>query len=59
VHGQWPGLADGMMVDGDLTVTRDYRSVLAEAVRTRFPSASLPQVFPGFTPETVNAMRAP
>ncbi len=56
VHGNWPWLRGTELVDGDLAVTRDYRSVLAEVISKRFPEASLPQVFPGFTPETVGAM---
>ena len=50
VHAQWPGLAHGALVDGDLAVTRDYRSVLAEVVRARFP-VDVSQVFPRFQPE--------
>ncbi|TIC84406.1 DUF1501 domain-containing protein [Nocardioides sp. GY 10127] len=52
-YGTWPGLAN--TTDADLTVTTDYRSVLAEVVTTR-TSASAATVFPGFTPETVGAM---
>ncbi|MDQ3450390.1 MAG: DUF1501 domain-containing protein, partial [Actinomycetota bacterium] len=43
-HGTWPGLGDGKLVDGDLAVTNDYRSVLAEVVRTRF-GADVSKVF--------------
>ncbi len=50
---QWPGLADGNLVQGDLAVTTDYRSVLSEAVSARFPEVSVPQVFPGFSPTPV------
>jgi len=57
VHGRWPGLSAEETVDGDLAVTHDYRSVLAEVIASRFPGASLPQVFPGFSPATVGAMR--
>ncbi|GAA0986118.1 hypothetical protein ENKNEFLB_00771 [Nocardioides aquaticus] len=53
-HGRWPGLQN--TTDADLTVTTDYRSVLAEIVAARFPGASLPQVFPGFTRERVGVM---
>jgi len=53
VHGEWPGLGSSQVVDGDLRVTRDYRSVLWEILGARFPEVSLPLVFPGFTPETV------
>ncbi len=54
-HGRWPGLEDSL--DADLTVTTDYRSVLAEIVAARFPGASVPTVFPGFTRERVGVMR--
>lgn len=49
-HARWPGLDTGSLVDGDLAVTRDYRSVLWEIVSRRFdvPVSSL---FPGFSPE--------
>lgn len=57
VHGTWPGLGPGDMVDGDLKVTNDYRSILAEVIRNRFPAASVPGIFPGFSPSTVGVMR--
>lgn len=58
IHGRWPGLMSSGLVDGDLAVTTDYRSVLSEVVRSRFPGASLPMVFPGFTgAESLGAMR--
>ncbi|MFC6285324.1 DUF1501 domain-containing protein [Nocardioides sp. GCM10027113] len=53
-YGSWPGLQDDL--NADLTVTTDYRSVLAEVAAKRF-GASVAQVFPGFSPETVGAMR--
>ncbi|MBA2694337.1 MAG: DUF1501 domain-containing protein [Actinobacteria bacterium] len=53
VHGRWPGLSEADTVDGDLRVTTDYRSVLWEILARRFPDASLPTIFPGFSPETV------
>jgi uncharacterized protein (DUF1501 family) len=56
VHGAWPGLARGSLVDGDLAVTTDYRSVLSEVVSTRFPGASMPRVFPGFSPTPLGVM---
>lgn len=57
VHGSWPGL--GSLDDGDLPVTRDYRSVLWEVLVSRFPevSGSRATVFPGFVPETLSTMR--
>jgi uncharacterized protein (DUF1501 family) len=58
VHAKWPGLGAGKLVDGDLAVTRDYRSVLAEVVRSRFPETDVSQVFPDFSPEAIGTMRA-
>jgi uncharacterized protein (DUF1501 family) len=43
-HGRWPGLAS--TYDADLTVTTDYRQVLADVVSRRF-GASVATVFPG------------
>ena len=57
VHGRWPGLGTAKLVDGDLDITADYRSVLAEVVRSRFPDTSVPAVFPDFQPEALGAMR--
>ncbi len=56
VHGSWPGLAD--LDDGDLRVTRDYRSVLWEVLSTRFPdvSGNRATIFPSLTPEPIGAM---
>ena len=50
----WPDLGTGL--DADVTVTTDYRSVLAEIVASRFGSPSS-TVFPGFTPKTVGVMQ--
>ncbi len=52
-YGRWPGLQNTL--DADLTVTTDYRSVLAEIVAARTP-ASTATVFPGFTRERVGVM---
>ncbi len=52
-HGTWPGLVND--VNADLTVTTDYRSVLAEVVVKRMDASSA-TVFPGFTPEAVGVM---
>jgi uncharacterized protein (DUF1501 family) len=46
-YGRWPGLGLGKQVDGDLAVTTDYRSVLMEIVRARFPTLNTSKVFPG------------
>jgi uncharacterized protein (DUF1501 family) len=56
-HGRWPGLGSSRLVDGDLAVTTDHRSVITEVLRTRMPEVSIPTVFPGFKPEAVGAMR--
>ncbi|CAB4709873.1 MAG: DUF1501 domain-containing protein [Actinobacteria bacterium] len=52
-YGIWPGLATTS--DADLSVTTDYRSVLAEVVASR-TGASTATVFPGFTRERVGVM---
>jgi uncharacterized protein (DUF1501 family) len=52
-HGTFPALANTL--NGDLLVTTDYRSVLAEVVSRRL-GASPAAVFPGFTPESVGAV---
>lgn len=52
-YGSWPGLRNSS--DADVAVTTDFRSVLAEVVRTR-TSASVASVFPGFTPSTLGFM---
>jgi uncharacterized protein (DUF1501 family) len=59
VHGNWPGLTHGNLINGDLAVTRDYRSVLAEIVARQFPSRSTAEVFPGFLPEQVGVTLSP
>lgn len=48
VYGRWPGVAGDRLVDGDLAVTTDYRSVLAEVLSARLGVGSA--VFPGFSP---------
>lgn len=54
-YGRWPGLGTGTAAE--LTVTTDYRSVLAEVV-TRRMGASAATVFPGFSPEPVGVIQA-
>jgi uncharacterized protein (DUF1501 family) len=50
VYGDWPGLASDQLVGpGDLAITTDYRTVLAEVVARRLGNANLEDVFPGFT----------
>ena len=57
-YGSWPGLGTAKLVSGDLAVTTDYRSVVCEIVRARFPEASLSALFPSFVPERVGLMQA-
>jgi uncharacterized protein (DUF1501 family) len=45
-HARWPGLANSY--EADLTVTTDYRQVLADIAARRF-GASVAQVFPGLS----------
>jgi uncharacterized protein (DUF1501 family) len=45
MHGAWPGLAPGALLDGDLPATNDYRVVLAELLERRCGVAAS-QVFP-------------
>ncbi len=48
VYGRWPGLADEQLNEGrDLTVTTDFRSVLAEATIHALGARRLDVVFPG------------
>lgn len=50
VYGNWPGLAAGQLVGpGDLVITTDYRTVLAEIIERRLGNPRLADVFPGFT----------
>jgi len=51
VYGDWPGLAPDQLVGpGDLAITTDYRTVLAEVVERRLGNLKIGEVFPGFTP---------
>jgi uncharacterized protein (DUF1501 family) len=47
VHGAWPGLAPGDLIDGDLNATTDYRLVLAEILEKRCGASSVSDIFPG------------
>jgi uncharacterized protein (DUF1501 family) len=57
VHGRWPGLAAGDLVDGDLAGTTDYRQVLAEVLTARCGVGSVAQVFPGLAPAPLGVVR--
>ncbi len=60
VHGTWPGLAKANLTNGDLTVTTDYRAVLADVLvnRTGASVAQAQQVFPGFNGTTIGVTTA-
>ncbi|HEY6794828.1 MAG TPA: DUF1501 domain-containing protein [Kineosporiaceae bacterium] len=58
VHGTWPGLDDGDLVDGALAATTDYRSVLAEILTRRCGVTATGTVFPGFTPAALGLVQA-
>ena len=57
VYGQWPGLADDDLVDGDLAGTTDYRQILAEVLVRRCGLASPGDVFPGLVPAPLGVVR--
>ena len=51
VYGEWPGLAPKQLVfSGDLDITTDYRTVLAELLGKRFAEPDLATVFPDLPP---------
>jgi uncharacterized protein (DUF1501 family) len=52
-HGQWPGLVNSY--EADLTVTTDYRQVLADIASRRF-NASVAKVFPGLKWQSTGVM---
>lgn len=45
-YSRWPSLSLKDQVDGDLAVTTDYRHVLTEILRARFPTVDTTAVFP-------------
>ena len=50
VYGRWPGLAPEQLNEGrDLTVTTDFRAVLAEATLSVMHAPRMEQVFPGIS----------
>lgn len=59
LSGPWPTLADGALVDGDLAVTTDYRTVLREILSKRcaVSSADLDAIFPGSPNDTLDIVR--
>ncbi len=55
VHGTWPGLAKANLTDGDLTVTTDYRAVLADILvnRTGATTSQVKEIFPTYDGTTI------
>jgi uncharacterized protein (DUF1501 family) len=53
-YGTFPQLENTL--DADLTVTTDYRNVLAEIVSARFGGVSTAAVFPGLQRQTLGFM---
>lgn len=50
IHGRWPGLSpDQLEGPGDVRVTTDYRSVLAEVLERRLGNSHIGGVFPGLS----------
>jgi uncharacterized protein (DUF1501 family) len=56
-YGQWPGLGDSSLIEGDLAVTTDYRTVLGEIVSERL-GRSASGVFPGLPYRPLGVMRS-
>jgi uncharacterized protein (DUF1501 family) len=52
VYTKWPTLAPAALVDGDLAVTTDYRSVLGEILQKRCGFGDVSSVFPGASPSS-------
>jgi uncharacterized protein (DUF1501 family) len=48
VYADWPGLRDADLLDGNLSITTDYRTVLAEWLRKRAGNGETTGVFPEF-----------
>ena len=48
VHGRWPGLGSGKLIDGDLAVDHRLPRRAERGGQGAVPEASLPSVFPGF-----------
>lgn len=48
VYGEWPGLSNSSLLDGNLSITTDYRSVLAELLAKRTGNSEATAVFPEF-----------
>jgi uncharacterized protein (DUF1501 family) len=58
VHGKWEGLAPGVLDQGDVPGTNDYRDVLSEVVMRRLglSEGQAGKVFPGWKPSPLGIM---
>ena len=52
VYGNWPSLAPGALVAGDLAATTEYRAVIGEILQKRCGFGALDTVFPSVTPSS-------
>jgi len=52
VYANWPSLAPGALVAGDLAATTDYRAVIGEILRKRCGFGALDTVFPTVAPSS-------
>ncbi len=58
LYGTWPGLAASELTTGALTVTTDYRQVLAEILVKRHGETALKEVFPTITYSPLGVLSA-
>ncbi|MGL5865465.1 MAG: DUF1501 domain-containing protein, partial [Dermatophilaceae bacterium] len=58
VHGRWLGLAKGVLDQGDVPGTNDYRNFLGEVVMSRLglTAGQLAPVFPGWRVDPLGVM---
>lgn len=57
VHGQWPGLAQPDLENGDLAIVNDYRNVLGEVAQKTLGLGSMSTIFPSFPYAPLGVMR--
>jgi uncharacterized protein (DUF1501 family) len=57
VHGKWPGLAQGVLDQGDVPRSNDYRDVLGELLTARFKIGNPATIFPGHTYKRLGVFR--
>jgi uncharacterized protein (DUF1501 family) len=57
VHGKWPGLAPGVLDNGDVPGANDYRTVLGEVLNRGFGVADLKKIFPDHSYARIGVLR--